>query len=81
MSVPVLCCASGLGHIFKTPIDRLPKKLWLGKVEGHLVALGLVSGMLHYVTVRTVVEIEPIGMHRTYCSGETRLALNVPSSS
>ena len=48
---------------------------------GHLVALGLVSMMLHYVCVNTVVPIDLIGMLRTDCSGETRLALHASSSS
>ena len=40
----------------------------------HLVALGLVSMMLWYMTVKVVVLVGHIGMHRTSCSGETRLA-------
>ncbi len=47
----------------------------------HLAALGLVSMMLHYVIVKTVVLVGLIGMHKTGCSGETRLVLHVPSSS
>ena len=46
----------------------------------HLDALGLVSMMLCYVTVKTVVSIDHIRMLRTDCSGETRLALHTPSS-
>ena len=37
----------------------------------HLAALGLVSMMLYYVIVRTVVLVGLIGMHKTGCSGET----------
>jgi len=37
--------------------------------------------MLHYVIVKTVVFVGLIGMHKTGCSGETKLALHVPSSS
>jgi len=47
----------------------------------HLAALGLVSMMLHYVIVKTVILVGLIGMHKTGCSGETRLVLHVPSSS
>ncbi len=45
----------------------------------YLAALGLVSMMLHYVTVKTVVSVGLTGMHKTGCSGETRLVLHVPS--
>ena len=41
----------------------------------HLVALGPASMVLCYVTVKTVVSVELIGMLRTNCSGETRPAL------
>ncbi len=44
-------------------------------------ALGLVSMMLHYVIVKTAVLVGLTGMHKTGCSGETRLVLHVPSSS
>ena len=47
----------------------------------HLAALGLVSMMLHYVIVKTVVLVGLMGMHKTGCSGATRLVLHVPSSS
>jgi len=47
----------------------------------HLVAPGLVSMMLHCVTVNIVVLVGLTGMHKTGCSGETRLALHVLSSS
>ena len=46
----------------------------------HLDALGLVSMMLCYVTVKTVISIDRIRMLKTDCSGETRLAPHVPSS-
>ena len=51
------------------------------RVAAHQVALGPVSMMLRCVIVKTVASIDPIGMLRTDCSGETRLALHVPSSS
>ncbi len=44
----------------------------------HLAALGLVSLMLRHVIVKTVVLKGLIGMHKTDCSGETRLVLHVP---
>jgi hypothetical protein len=44
-------------------------------------ALGLVSMMLHYVIVKTVILVALSGMRKTGCSGETRLVLHVPSSS
>ncbi len=47
----------------------------------HLAALGLVSMMLPYVTVKTVVLVGLTGMHKTGCSGETRIVLHIPSSS
>jgi hypothetical protein len=37
--------------------------------------------MLHYVTVNTVVLVGLTGMHKTGCSGKTRLVLHIPSSS
>ena len=43
----------------------------------HLAALGLVPMMLCDVTVKLVVSIEPTGLLRTNCSGETRLALHI----
>ena len=63
-------------------IDSL-RSFCLVKSRGfaHLAALGLVSMMLHYVIVKTVVLVGLIGMHKTGCSGETRLVLHVPSSS
>ena len=72
-----------LGHDFRMPNDRLPKKFCMVKSRGfaHLAALGLVSMMLHYVIVKTVVLVGLIGMHKTGCSGETRLVLHGPSSS
>ena len=46
-----------------------------------LIALGLASMMLRYMTVKTVAFVGRTGMHRTGCSGETRLVPHVPSSS
>ena len=66
-----------LGHVFRMPNDRLPKKLLFGESRGfaHLAAVGLVSMLLHYVIVKTVVLIGLIGMHKTGCFGETRLIM------
>ncbi len=61
------------------PKHRLPKKLLFGEVKG-LVPLGP-SMMMRRVTVKAVVIVGGIRTHRTGCSGETRLALHVPSSS
>ena len=47
----------------------------------HLVALGLVSTMLHCVIVTTVKRVDLTGMHKIDCSGQTRLILHIPSSS
>ncbi len=47
----------------------------------HLAALGLVSMMLHYVIVKAVDLVGLTGMHKTSCSGETRIVLHVPSYS
>ena len=46
----------------------------------HLVALGLESGMLHYMSVNTVVSIDLVEMLRPDCFAEPRLALHIPSS-
>ncbi len=61
----------------------LPKKLLFGEVKG-LRPPGRprsVSMMLHYVIVNTVVLVGLTGMHKTGCSGKTRLVLHIPSSS
>jgi len=47
----------------------------------HLAALGLVSMMVHCVTVNIILLVGLAGTHKTGCSGETRLVLHVPSSS
>jgi len=61
-------------------ITQLPET-----AAGHaavVVFVGRLSKMmLHYVIVKTVVLVGLIGMHKTGCSGETRLVLHVPSSS
>ncbi len=59
-------------------IDCL-RSICLVKSRGfaHLAALGLISKMLHYVIVKNVVILGLIGMHKTGCSGETRLVLHV----
>jgi len=45
-----------------------------------VAALGLVSMMLHYMIVKTVL-VGLTGIHKKGCSGETRLVLHVLSSS
>ncbi len=47
----------------------------------HLAVLGLVSMMLCYVIVKTVVLVGLMGLLETGCSEETRLVLHVLSSS
>ncbi len=56
-------------------IDACQKK---SRGFAYLGALGLVSMMLHYVIVKTVILVGLTGMHKTGCSGETRLALHIP---
>ncbi len=46
----------------------------------HLAALGLLSMMLRYVIVKTVVLVGLIGLLKTGRSGETGLVLHIPSS-
>ena len=72
-----------LGHVFRMRNDRLPKKLLFGEVKGPCPPgrLGLVSIMSHCAIVKIVVSVGLIGMHKTGCSGETRLAPHIPSSS
>jgi len=67
---------------FRMPMIDCLRSFCLVKSRGfaHPVALGLVSMMLHYVMVETVILVGRTGMHRTGCSGETRLAWHVPSS-
>ena len=71
------------GYICRLPNDRLLEKLYLVKSRFFVnrTALGLVSITLHYVTVNTIVLVGLKGVHKTDCSGETRLVLHVPSSS
>ena len=75
-----------LGHVFRMPNDRLPKKLLAGslvKLRGsaHLVAPGLVSMMLLCMIVKPIGLVDRIEMRKTDCFGKTRLVLHVPSSS
>ena len=51
------------------------------RVLAHLAGLGLVSVMLHCAIIKTVESVCTTGMHKTSCSGETRLVLHKPSSS
>ncbi len=61
----------------------MPKKLLFDEVNGLCPPghLGLVLMMLHYMIVKTVVLVGLTGMHKTDCTGETRLVLHVASSS
>ena len=69
-----VCTSSLLLGLFQADSDY---KLCWG--FAHLAALGLVSMMLHYVIVKTVVSVGLIGMHKTGCSEETRLVLLIMS--
>jgi len=55
--------------------------VWVSGDFAHLVALGLLSMMLHCVIVLTVKFVDLTGLHKTDCSGQTRLVLHIPSSS
>ncbi len=71
-----------LVHVFRMANDRLPKKLLFGEVKG-LRPPGRPRSSFNGVALcdcQTVVSIGLTGMHRTGCSGETRLVLHVPSS-
>ena len=62
-------------------IDRprsLCFKLRLATIQ---VALGLVSLMVHQVTIMNVALLRHTRMLKTDCFGETRLVLHAPSSS
>jgi len=78
-----ICGISLRDHVPNVVILNCLRSFCLVKSRGfaHLAALGLVSMMLHYVIVKTVVLVGLIGMHKTGCSGETRPVLHVPSSS
>ena len=58
---------------------RLPHKLLFGGFV-YLIALGLLSKMLHFVTVKAVAFVGCTGMHRTGCCGVTSLILHVLDS-
>ena len=45
------------------------------------VALGVLTMMLPFMTIKTVALVGRTGMNRTGCSGETGLALQIPGSS
>ena len=51
----------------------------VGQLHHDRLELGLCTE--RYVIVRTVAVVGLIGMHKTGCSGETRLVLRIPSSS
>ena len=72
-----------LGRVFRMPNDRLPKKLLFGEVKG-LRLPGRPRSSFNDVALRdcqNCLLVGLIGMHKTGCSGETRLVLHVPSSS
>ncbi len=50
------------------------------RVCAHLAAPGLDSMKLHCVIDNTTELVNLTGMHKTGCSGQTRLVLHVPSS-
>ena len=77
-------------HTIKAPLHHLLVRLgqaampWLALScvafsQEH--ELGVVSMMLHFLIVKTVILISLIGMPKTGCSGETRLVLHASSSS
>ncbi len=67
---------------FEVRIDELLSfGLLCARGFAHLAALGLFSMMLHCVIARTVKLVDLAGMHKTGCSGETRLVLHIPASS
>jgi len=73
-----------LGHVFRMPNNRLPKMLLFGEVKGLRPPGRPRSNFnddLHYVIAKTVVSVGLTGMHKTGCSGETRFALQLSSSS
>ena len=64
-------------------MTECPKKLLFGQVKGRLRGRprsNPVSMMLCYVIVMSVTSTDHLGMLRIDCSGNTRLALHVPSS-
>ena len=64
---------------FRMPDDKLPKKLFFGEVKGaRRPGCPRSSFNDAVLIVRTVISV---GKLRTNYSGETRLALHVPSSS
>ena len=69
-----ICVTTMLSVPGRLTVD-CPRSLCLVKSRGfaHLAALGLVSMMLHVVTIKTVLLVGLAGMHKTSCSGETRL--------
>lgn len=89
-SVQGLCARLGLGHTVEIAAailyTRDTSKFTSGSALGlawafSLAAPGLLSMMVHNVIVKTVVLVGLIGLHNTGCSGGTRLALHIPSSS
>ncbi len=59
-------------------IDCLRRFCWVNsRGFAHMAALGLVSMIEHYVSVKNVVLVGLTGMHRTGCSGEARLVLHI----
>ena len=72
-----------LGHVFRMPNDRMPKKVLFGKVKGPRPP-GRPRSSFNDVALRDCQNcqtVDPIEMHKTDSFGETRLVLHVPSSS
>ena len=75
-----------LGHVFRMPSNRLPKKLLFGEVKG-LRPPGRPRSsfndvaLLRCMIVNTVELVDRIEMRKTDCFGKTRLVPHVPSSS
>ncbi len=66
----------------KLNCSKVPHSGYMWCIEGtHMKSCGVLPSWVRCMTVKTVASIDLIGMLRTDCSGETRLALHVPSSS
>ncbi len=75
-ALPLSSARAILALVYAQVIARPPESkkegLWACSPHfAHLAALGLVSMMMHYVIVKTVVLVGLIGMHKTGCSGGT----------
>ncbi len=77
--------SDGLGHVVRMPNSRLRKIFLFGKVKG-LCPSGRPRASSNDVVLRVVKSVRVglsllTGMHKTSCSGETRLVLHVPNMS